>query len=131
MTSLPLDSSPSLPHPILRFEGDPARWNPEQLFLASIAQCHMLWYLHLAAEAGVTVVAYVDHPVGIMEEESSGAGQFRSVTLPPMVTIAAGSDATVARELHHRVSDYCFIARSVRTPIGHEPTIIAEASHRL
>ena len=109
------------------FRGDPLRWNPEQLYVASIAQCHMLWYLGLAAEAGVVVTAYADRPTGVMNEEPSGAGQFGSVTLRPTVTISAESDPQLAREVHDRVADYCFIARSVKTPIHHDVTVLAEA----
>jgi organic hydroperoxide reductase OsmC/OhrA len=105
------------------FRGDPAKWNPEQLFLASIAQCHMLWYLGLTAGAGVVVTAYEDRPTATMTEEPSGAGQFDSVTLHPTVTISASSDAAKARELHEKVADYCFIARSINTPIHHEVTV--------
>jgi organic hydroperoxide reductase OsmC/OhrA len=105
------------------FRGDPSRWNPEQLYLASIAQCHMLWYLGLAATSGVTVLRYEDHPTGLMIEETDGAGQFDNVTLHPIVTITSDSDARLAEELHHRVADYCFIARSVQTPIRHAVTI--------
>jgi organic hydroperoxide reductase OsmC/OhrA len=105
------------------FRGDPSRWNPEQLYVASIAQCHMLWYLSLAAKSGVTVVGYEDHPTGLMIEEANGAGQFDNVTLHPTVTITPDSDAQVAQELHDRVADYCFIARSVQTPIRHVVTI--------
>ncbi|OJX95653.1 organic hydroperoxide reductase OsmC/OhrA [Salana multivorans] len=105
------------------FRGDPARWNPEQLFVASIAQCHMLWYLGLAAAAGVVVLEYVDRPTGVMVEEPSGAGQFESVTLRPRVRIDPASDAVLAEELHHRVGEYCFIARSIAVPVRHEVTI--------
>src|SRR4029450_117399 len=56
------------------FRGDPKRWNPEQLLVVSLAQCHMLWYLHLAADAGVTVVAYDDAAGGTMVEHPSGDG---------------------------------------------------------
>ncbi len=105
------------------FRGDPARWNPEQLFVASIAQCHMLWYLHLAARAGITVTDYRDHPTAVMVEEASGAGQFESVTLNPVVTVQPGCDTELAERLHHQIGDYCFIARSVNTPIHHNATI--------
>ncbi|ASC89146.1 OsmC family protein [Alcaligenes faecalis] len=105
------------------FRGDPARWNPEQLFLASIAQCHMLWYLGIAAEAGIVVTAYEDHPVGIMIEEANGAGQFESVTLRPLVTITPDSDVALSKSLHDRVGEYCFIARSINTSIHHEVTV--------
>lgn len=108
------------------FRGDAARWNPEQLYLASIAQCHMLWYLDLAARAGVIVTAYEDRPTGIMIEEPGGAGQFESVTLHPTVTITTESDSAVAAELHEQVRAYCFIARSIRTPIHHDVVVQIE-----
>ncbi|GAB2986395.1 OsmC family protein [Actinotalea caeni] len=108
------------------FRGEATRWNPEQLYVASIAQCHMLWYLHLAAQAGVTVTAYEDRPTAVMVEEAGGAGRFESVTLRPSVTIAPGSDPKTAAALHDQVGDYCFIARSIRTPIHHEVEIRVE-----
>lgn len=109
------------------FRGDPARWNPEQLFVAALAQCHMLWYLALAAEAGLVVTAYEDRPAGVMIEQAGGAGEFERVTLRPTVTIEAAGDAALAERLHHRVADYCFIARSVKTPIHHEVTILTSS----
>lgn len=109
------------------FRGDPARWNPEQLLVAALSQCHMLWYLNLAAVAGVIVTAYEDSPHGVLIQDSaSGGGQFESVTLRPRVTIASGSDPDIARQLHSRVPEVCFIARSVNFPVEHEPVIIVE-----
>ncbi|MDF0530862.1 OsmC family protein [Tsukamurella sp. 8F] len=108
------------------FRGDPTRWNPEQLYVASIAQCHMLWYLGLAAGNGIRVTAYTDVPTAVMVEDRTGAGQFESVTLHPVVTIAADGDVRLAEELHHRVADYCFIARSINTPIHHDVAIRLE-----
>lgn len=105
------------------FRGDAARWNPEQLYLASIAQCHMLWYLDLAARAGVIVTGYEDRPTGIMVEEPSGAGQFASVTLHPTTRIAGTSDPALAAELHDQVGDYCFIARSINTQIHYDVVV--------
>src|SRR5664279_4758319 len=58
------------------FRGDPDRYSPEELFVASLSQCHMLWFLHLAAEAGVVVLAYSDAATATMRVESHGAGQF-------------------------------------------------------
>lgn len=105
------------------FRGDPSRWDPEQLLVVSIAQCHMLWYLHLAMAAGVIVTAYEDHPVGVMTTDTSGAGQFEQVTLHPQVTISLNSDPDVAMRVHAQVGDVCFIARSVNFPIHHDPTV--------
>lgn len=106
------------------FRGDPSRWNPEQLLVAALAQCHMLWFLHFASTAGVVVTAYEDSATGVMVEDDDGAGEFVSVTLHPVVTIAEGSDAALARELHARVGSVCFIARSVTFPVRHEVTIL-------
>jgi len=105
------------------FRGVADRWNPEQLFIASLAQCHLLTYLWLCVGSGVVVTGYRDAPSGVMREEADGSGRFTSVTLRPHVTIAAGSDPDVALALHDRVADYCFIARSVSIPVHHEPII--------
>jgi organic hydroperoxide reductase OsmC/OhrA len=107
------------------FRGDPARWNPEELFVASLSACHMLWYLHLAAVAGVVVTAYTDDAEGTMDEGSSGdGGRFRRVVLRPRVSISAESDARQAGDLHRDAHAQCFIANSVNFPVDCEPTIV-------
>lgn len=105
------------------FLGDPARWNPEELLLASIAACHKLWYLHLCSDAGVVVIDYRDEAVATMVEDKDGGGHFTSATLRPHVTIAAGSDPDKAMALHHDANRKCFIANSLNFKIGHEPVI--------
>ena len=99
------------------FLGDAARWNPEELLLASLSACHQLWYLHLASEAGVVVTAYRDEPEGRMIEEADGGGRFEQVMLRPTVTLAAGSDKVTAMALHEKAHHLCFIARSVNFPV--------------
>jgi len=106
------------------FRGDAARWNPEELLVASLSACHKLWYLHLCAEEGIIVTAYVDHPEGVMEETPDGSGNFRIVVLRPEVTVAAGTDTAKARQLHEAAHAKCFIARSVNFPVEHEAKII-------
>src|SRR4029077_14405517 len=103
------------------FRGDPARYNPEELLVASLSTCHMLWYLHLCSVAGVVVTAYVDRAEGTMIEEADGAGQFTGVVLKPEVTVKGGTDRAKAEELHHVAHKMCFIARSVNFPVTHEP----------
>lgn len=103
------------------FRGDPNRWNPEQLLVASLSQCHMLWFLHLAAEAGVIVVAYEDNPVGEMKLNPDGSGQFTVVTLRPSVTVEAEDMTSAAQDLHSAANRMCFIAQSVGFPVTHEP----------
>ncbi|MGZ8180302.1 OsmC family protein [Williamsia sp. SKLECPSW1] len=108
------------------FRGDPARWNPEQLLVAALSQCHMLWYLHLASSEGVVVAAYRDHAHGLLAFDDTGGGRFEAVTLRPHVTISSNSDIEVARHLHSTVPRFCFIARSVNFAVHHEPTIVAD-----
>lgn len=105
------------------FRGDAARWNPEELLVASLSACHQLWYLHLAAEAGIVVLAYHDEPVGTMVEDADGGGRFTRVVLRPTVTIRAGDDAALARALHERAHALCFIARSVHFEVACEPVV--------
>ena len=107
------------------FRGDRTRWNPEELLVASLSACHQLWYLHLAADAGIVVTDYVDHAEGVMAERADGAGCFTAVVLRPIVTVAAGSDVARARELHHTAHEKCFIANSVKFPVTCEPSIVA------
>jgi len=103
------------------FLGDPARHNPEEMLVAALSACHMLWYLHLCAEAGIVVTAYRDAAEGVMLLEPDGGGQFIRVTLRPEVTLAAGTDEEDARALHHEAHEKCFIARSMNFPVGVEP----------
>ncbi|PJJ47878.1 OsmC family protein [Hymenobacter chitinivorans] len=105
------------------FRGDATRYNPEDLLVASLASCHMLWYLHLCAEAGIIVVAYSDTATGIMAETPDGGGHFREVTLHPLVTVAAAHMQAPAAALHERAHQLCFIANSVNFPVRHQPTI--------
>lgn len=108
------------------FRGDPTRWNPEDLLVASLAACHKLWFLGLCAQAGIVVLSYEDAAEGVMIEEPDGAGQFQSVTLRPRVTISSASDAQRAQDLHLQAHAMCFIARSVNFPVRHEPTVTRE-----
>ena len=105
------------------FRGDPARWNPEELLLASISACHQLWYLHLCAVNGVVVTAYRDQAEGMMVEDETGGGRFESAVLRPRVTIAAGSDPAKALALHHETNAKCFVANSLNFRVGHEATV--------
>lgn len=105
------------------FRGDAERWNPEQLLVAALSQCHLLSYLHQCAIAGVVVVAYEDRPEGVMTETEDGGGRFTEVTLRPVVTVADPGMVARARELHERAHELCFIASSVGFPVGHDPEI--------
>jgi organic hydroperoxide reductase OsmC/OhrA len=114
--SIPGSSDPA-------FRGDPARYNPEDLLVASLSGCHMLWYLHLCATAGIVVTAYIDRAEGTMAETGDGSGRFTRVVLKPQITVKAGTDLAKAHALHATAHKMCFIANSVNFPVTHEPTI--------
>jgi organic hydroperoxide reductase OsmC/OhrA len=103
------------------FRGDRARWNPEELLVASVSACHQLWYLHLCADAGIVLTAYVDRAEGTMVETEDGGGHFTRVVLRPVATLAPGSDVERARALHAEAHRLCYIATSVNFPVEHEP----------
>lgn len=106
------------------FRGDPTRYNPEELLVASLSSCHMLWYLHLCSSEKVIVLEYEDRAVGYMVEHKDGSGEFTKVVLRPKVRIAPGSDASKAADLHHNAHKFCFVARSVKFPVEVVPEIL-------
>ncbi len=106
------------------FRGSPTRYNPEELLIASLSACHMLWYLHLCAVNGVTVLEYHDSACGVMEEAEDGSGAFASVLLKPVVKVSAGDDRAMAVSLHHKAHALCFIANSVNFPVEVVPQIL-------
>ncbi len=104
------------------FMGDATRHNPEDMLVASLSTCHMLWYLHLCADAGIIVTAYTDEAHGIMQESATGGGRFSEVTLHPVVTIIDPAMTDKANALHDKAHEKCFIANSVNFPVRHEPS---------
>jgi len=105
------------------FRGDAERWNPEELLVAALSACHQLAYLHLCADAGIVVTAYIDRAEGVMAEDGTGGGRFERAILRPLVTLAPGGDQARALELHHTAAERCFIASSVNFPVDHDPEI--------
>jgi len=100
------------------FRGNRSRYNPEELLVASLSSCHLLWYLYLCSVNGVRVVEYRDDASGTMEEREDGTAEFARVELRPIVTIAPGNDRARALALHHDAHRLCFIARSVKFPVA-------------
>ena len=107
------------------FRGDPARWNPEDMLLAALAECHLLSYLHACVTSGVVVTAYCDEATGIMQEDGRGGGAFSEVLLRPHVTVADASMIEAAERAHAQANEWCFIANSVNFPVRHEATVVA------
>jgi organic hydroperoxide reductase OsmC/OhrA len=110
-----------------KFRGDAARYNPEELLVAALSTCHMLWYLHLCADAGIVVESYEDRAEGTMQEATEGGGRFVNVKLRPRVRITGSVEQ--AEALHQRAHELCFIANSVNFPVQHEPVI--QLSHQM
>ncbi len=115
--TIPASSDPA-------FRGDRARYNPEEMLVASLSSCHMLWYLHLCSNEGIVVQAYEDIAEGVMVENPGGGGRFTEVVLQPEVTVGRGVDLARARALHAEAHRQCFIANSVSFPVRHEPVFV-------
>lgn len=109
------------------FFGDAERWNPEELLIAALSQCHMLSFLHVATDAGVVVTGYSDTARGTLTLDGSGAGRVTEVVLAPHVTVA-GTVPPDMHALHHRASELCFIANSVNFPVLHQPETTSSGS---
>lgn len=107
--------------------GNPGLMNPEDMLLSALSGCHMLWYLHLAADAGITVTTYEDSPEGQGDVEPGGAARFVSVILRPRINVKPGADLDRAHAIHHEIHNVCFIARSVNFPVHIEADIRIEA----
>ena len=103
------------------FRGDVSKHNPEDMLVASLSSCHMLWYLHLCADAGVIVTDYVDNALGTMVEVPGGGGHFTEVMLNPVVTVTDKAMIDKANALHDKAHEKCFIASSMNFPVRHTP----------
>jgi len=117
---IPASSDPS-------FRGDKTRYNPEELLVASVSSCHMLWYLHLCSVSGVVVIDYTDEATGTMIETADGGGHFKEVTLYPKVIVSDESMIEKANALHHDANKMCFVANSVNFPVLHVPSCEVES----
>src|SRR6202011_5055903 len=111
-------SGPKKQEPILGssdplFRGDATRYNPEELLVGALSACHMLWVLHLCADAGIVVTDYSDHAAGEMVEHPDGSGEFTLVTLYPRMTITDGSRIQDAVAIHDKAHEVCALARSM------------------
>ncbi len=106
------------------FRGDPGCHNPEELLVASLSACHMLWYLHLCADARIVVTDYLDRAEGIMVETGPAVAKFERVILKPRIALTPGADLEAARHLHEEAHRRCFIARSVNFAVEHAPEFL-------
>ncbi|SFD27695.1 OsmC family protein [Streptomyces aidingensis] len=114
---------PASADPGVSVRADGARWNPELLLLASLSQCHLLWYLHFCSVNGVEVTAYRDPAEAFMAEEGAKGGRFTRAVLRPRVEVADESMTERALALHKQAREACYIANSVNFPVDHEPAV--------
>ena len=105
------------------FRGYPSRYNPEELLIGSLSACHMLWVLHLCADAGIVVTEYVDDAEGEMVEHADGSGEFTRVVLRPKMKITDAARVADAAKVHDRAHEVCAMARSVNFEVACEPEI--------
>jgi organic hydroperoxide reductase OsmC/OhrA len=105
------------------FRGEPERVDPEQAFVASLASCHMLTFLAIAARRRLVVDTYEDAAVGFLEKNEEGRLAITRVVLHPAVRFAEpdGVAPGTLQHLHQQAHEHCFIANSVRTRIDVEP----------
>ena len=103
------------------FFGDADRWNPEELLVAALSQCHLLSYLHVCVRHGVVVTGYADSATGEMVETGDGGGRLTRVDLHPRVRLADERQRALADSLHAEANRLCFIASSVNFPVHHHP----------
>jgi len=102
------------------FRGDASKINPEDMLLSAISSCHMLWFLHLCADAKITVIEYIDQPEGWMDEIPGNGGKFSKVILHPKVLILEKGREEEANNLHQLAGKKCFITNSCNFPIEYQ-----------
>ena len=115
-------SSPSVvPIPM----SDASAVDPEEMFVASLSSCHMLWFLSIAAARKFCVDSYVDDASGIMARNTEGKMAMTVVTLKPRVVFSGDLVPTVEQihAVHHKAHAECFIANSVKTEVRCEPEL--------
>ena len=101
---------------------DPAGVDPEEMLVAAISSCHMLWFLDVAHHAGFAVAHYRDEAQGVMGKDAEGRVYMaRTIVRPAVQFTGAGPDAATLKALHHKAHAQCFIANSVRGEVIVEP----------
>ncbi|MBL8531671.1 MAG: OsmC family protein [Hyphomonadaceae bacterium] len=96
--------------------------DPEEMLVASLSACHMLWFLDFARRGGYVVDAYEDRAEGVMGKDDRGKIAVTQVKLRPHVLWGGDKQPTPEelRELHHKSHEACFIANSFRGDVAIE-----------
>ena len=113
-------SSPS----VVPVHSDPAGVDPEEMLVASVSACHMLWFLNLAQEAGLLVTGYKDAAEGRMARVGRGRMAITEIVLRPQIDFEGGApDVAALERLHHEAHERCFIANSIKAEVRIEPAL--------
>lgn len=108
----------SSPHVVPVPMSDPAGVDPEEMLVASVSSCHMLWFLHLARDSGFDVASYRDEAAGTMGKDKEGRMAITQIVLRPRIDFAGDApDAEALDRLHHEAHERCFIANSLKSDI--------------
>jgi organic hydroperoxide reductase OsmC/OhrA len=107
------------------FQGDPSLLNPEQLVVLAAASCQLLSFLAVAARAKVDVLGYDDHGVGVMTKDDPPM-RLTSISLRPIIRVAAGTSEDRVRHLVEVAHRECFIANSLRSEVDIEVTVVVD-----
>lgn len=105
--------------------GDQSRYNPVELLIGALSACHMMWVLHLCADAGIVITEYCDEATGEMAEHPDGSGEFTRVVLNPRMVITDASRLAEAKSIHDRAHHVCCLARSMNFPVEHQAAVTA------
>ena len=110
------------PHIVPMPWADPDAVDPEEAFVASVASCHMLFFLDFARQAGLVVTGYEDEAEGEMHKGSDGKVRITRIALRPKIVFGGEQpDGAIIDELHHKSHEACFIANSITTEVVVEP----------
>lgn len=106
------------------FHGDATLYNPEEMLLAALSSCHMMSFFYLCGKEKIILKSYKDTPVGKLQMNANGSGQFDEVTLKPIIEIPENVNVNKITELFSLANEYCFIARSCNFKIKHKPQVL-------
>jgi organic hydroperoxide reductase OsmC/OhrA len=128
----------SSPHVVPVPMSDARAVDPEAAFIASLSSCHMLWFLDLAARAGLVVERYEDKAEGVLVSRAVSSAEagaspgkraatashssvdaravLEQITLRPVVAFAPGTNVPrdVLEHLHHEAHEHCFLAQALK-----------------
>jgi organic hydroperoxide reductase OsmC/OhrA len=113
----------SSPHVVPPPMSETAAVDPEEAFVASLASCHMLFFLSIAARRGFRIDSYCDKAIGVLAKNGSGKLAMTQITLRPEMRFSGEMLPTREQldEMHHEAHAECFIANSVLAEVRCEP----------